>query len=73
MKVVTRYETEDGKTFETEDDALAHEKAIRCAKAYENNKLYTYVDEGEPLPWKDVSQWLDDNIDLVADYLGLYS
>lgn len=68
MKAVTRYETEDGKSFKTEEDALKHERTLRCEKKYEDNRLSTYP--GGWVSWEDISQWLDSNSELVADYLG---
>lgn len=40
MKQVTKYEAEDGKLFDSEEEAKRHEKIISIVKDLENSNLY---------------------------------
>ena len=59
MKAVTKYETSDGKLFDTEAEATRHEELLDEAQWYRDNALYG--SDGDRVFWEDLREWLEDH------------
>ena len=70
MKAVTRFETEDGRFFETKAQALNHERLLVMERWYDDNKLYGQF-EGCRIEWGYFLGWLQEHKEKVAEILGV--
>ena len=71
MKKLTKYESEDGILFNTEEECLKHE---RTTKAYRKltDKLDNDLDFGRhgDVDSDGVANWIKDNVSLVKEYIN---
>jgi hypothetical protein len=70
IKIVTRYQTTDGKTFEKEFDACCHQQEINFEKWYANpNATHEIFIGNRPLEPEKLMEWLSENSTEVLEFL----
>ena len=69
MKKVTKFESDDGTLFDTEQEALAHDKLEALREWYEENKIYGYY-QGCRIDWSEFLEWLIYNKEKMRDILS---
>lgn len=69
MKKVTKFEANDGRIFDTEEAALAHEKLNALSEWYYDNKLYGKY-EGSHIDWDDFLEWIEKHNDKLKEIIA---
>jgi len=68
MKKVTQYQSEDGKIFSTELEAVRHDRIKEFEEWYNNNTLLgNYA--GCRVDFLDLLEWLDENMSEIRELL----
>ncbi len=70
MKKVTKYEASDGTVFDTETEAINHEKLIELEEWYETNGLLGI--RGEDTDWGEFLEWCCTHKKKVKEVLELF-
>ena len=68
MKKVTKYESNDGSLFATEEEAQLKDKIDSFKEWYDENKLYG-SSEGCKIEWEDFVEWLMEHKDTIMFFL----
>ena len=69
MKKVTKFESDDGTLFDTEQEALAHDKLEALQEWYAGNKIYG-GGYSCSIDWYDFLDWFTDNKAKVGEILS---
>lgn len=72
MKTIQAFKARDDKVFENEHDCQQHEAELDFDDWYAANELLGSC-EGSRVNLRDLKEWLRDNRDKVAGFLGLAS
>lgn len=67
IKEVRGYETEDGKFFTLQKDAIEHDAILECCKWYDNSDAEGYLGQG--ISGQDVAEFLIDNKEYIQEFL----
>ena len=68
MKKVTKYESNDGSLFATEEEAQLKDKIDSFKDWYNENRLYG-SSEGCKIDWEDFVEWLIEHKDTIMTLL----
>ena len=72
MKKIYKYETDDGKEFDTQEEAKAHEKEIDFSHWYSSGNVIEILKHGDnEIGYSQLSAWLRSHKEKVLEILGV--